>query len=203
MMALIKSDTVTRALLFLMLFHVVISSVSSTFLQYSREDLLRLRQDPFSQSDGFGLNESQFSVDWPTDAPWNEPKPNVRPTRKRGRRGGKLVKLRRRHQNTPVPSIILVNVQRLFNKTGELFSRIANFRDYADCNVFCLTETWLTTDHPDCILQPPGFTIYRHDRDRQITGKSQGGGVCFLINNNWCKDVRIISQGTTRIWNIS
>ncbi|PIK46328.1 hypothetical protein BSL78_16816 [Apostichopus japonicus] len=130
---------------------------------------------------------------WFNEAKWNESKPK----RKRGRRGGKLVKLRRRQYNAPVLRVILANVQSLYNKTGELFSRIANLRDYSDCNVFCLTETWLTSDHPDCILQPPGFTIYRHDRDRQITGKSQGGGVCFLINKKWCTDVRVISQATT------
>ena len=50
---------------------------------------------------------------------------------------------------------------------------------------------------PDSLVQPPGFTIFRQDRDHQATGKRQGGGVCFLVNDRWCTDVRIISQGCT------
>ena len=44
---------------------------------------------------------------------------------------------------------------------------------------------------------PPGFAVYWHVRNRDITGQSRCGGVCFLINKNRCTDVRIISQGRT------
>ena len=30
--------------------------------------------------------------------------------------------------------------------------------------------------------------MYRYDRNRDISGKSSGGGVCFLINKNLCTD---------------
>ena len=58
-------------------------------------------------------------------------------------------------------------------------------------------ETWLTPDYPDSALQPPGYAVYRYDRNSYITGKSRGGGVCFLINKNWCTDICMISQGST------
>ena len=75
--------------------------------------------------------------------------------------------------------------------------RINNKVDYKKCSVFCFSETWLTPSHPDSSLQPPGFTVYRQDRDPAITKMHKGGGVCFLINNNWCTDIRIISSGCT------
>ena len=66
-----------------------------------------------------------------------------------------------------------------------------------NCSVFCLTETWLTPSYPDSLVQPEGFTLFRQDRDRDATGKTQGGGVCFLVNKRWCSDVRIVSRGCT------
>ena len=93
--------------------------------------------------------------------------------------------------------MILTNVQRLYNKIEEIFSRIRTQKDFKDCCVFSFSETWLGPSHPDSAFQPPGFSIYRQDRDNEITGKSQGGGVCFLENNKWCSDVRIISSGCT------
>ena len=88
-------------------------------------------------------------------------------------------------------------MQRLYNKTDELFCRIATQRDFKECCVFSFSETWLKSSHPDSALQPPGFTIFRQDRDHSVTGKKQGGGVCFLVNNKWCTDVRIISSACT------
>ncbi len=76
----------------------------------------------------------------------------------------------------------------------ELIYRVSNQNDYTNCCVFCFSDTWLKPSHPDFILQPPGFTIFRQDRDPVIT-KGKGGGVCFQFNNKWCTNVRIISSG--------
>ena len=81
---------------------------------------------------------------------------------------------------------------RLFNKTDELFTRIRNQPDFANCQVFCFTETWLTPDHPDALVKPDGFSIFRTDRDPDVTGKKKGGGVCFLINDTWCTNMKVI-----------
>ena len=42
-------------------------------------------------------------------------------------------------------------------------------------------------------LSPTDFLFFRQDRSVN-SGKSKGGGVCFMVNNNWCSDVRIISS---------
>lgn len=31
-------------------------------------------------------------------------------------------------------------------------------------------------------------------RKRENSGKSKGGGVCFMVNNNWCSDMGVISS---------
>ena len=67
---------------------------------------------------------------------------------------------------------------------------------FSQC-ALCFTETWLIPDYPDRALQPSGFAVYRHDRNRNITLKSRSGGMCFLVNKNWSTDVQIILQGST------
>ena len=66
-------------------------------------------------------------------------------------------------------------------------------RDIKNCNVMVFTETWLDPSIQDAAIVPHGFSIHRQDRTIN-SGKSKGGGVCFMINNNWCSDVEIISS---------
>ena len=40
--------------------------------------------------------------------------------------------------------------------------------------------------------------MYRCDRDLNATGKFDGGGVCVIINDNWCTNVSIISKNCTK-----
>ena len=114
--------------------------------------------------------------------------------RKRGRRGGALLKLRRRNLRPPLPSMFLSNVRSLRNKTDEFLCNLQTNRDYKHCSIFCFTETWLDATIPDSAVQPPGLIIYRSDRSRDETGKTRGGGVCFLINDRWATDVNILSK---------
>ena len=76
--------------------------------------------------------------------------------------------------------------------------RFSNDNDFKNCQVICLTETWLQERHSDNLLQPTGFSVFRSDRDLAITGKDDGGGVCFIINNQWCNSVKLISKGCTK-----
>ncbi len=41
---------------------------------------------------------------------------------------------------------------------------------------------------PDSAIELTGFSVYRSDRTKELTGKSRGGGVCFFINNSWCDE---------------
>ena len=75
--------------------------------------------------------------------------------------------------------------------------QIYNKSDYKFCQAVCFTETWLQEKHPDDLITPPGFAPYRCDRDLEATGKADGGGICFLINKEWCTNVKILSKTST------
>ncbi len=65
-----------------------------------------------------------------------------------------------------------------------------------DCNILCLTETWLTPSVPDIAVRPSdNFSVLRMDRTAQA-GKNKGGGVCFMINKKWCdpRNISILSR---------
>ncbi len=65
------------------------------------------------------------------------------------KRTGICNRLRKRAHSPPLPSILLTNVQSLENKMDDLRARISFQRDIRDCNILCLTETWLMTSVPD------------------------------------------------------
>ena len=187
-------DMLLRALIICTVLMVLSTQRSHAILKYSREDILLVNAQ---NKDLPAPTEVQDFINF-----LNSSHDNVKSShgshRKRGKRGGLLVKLRNRTtRKPPVPSIIMANIQSFWNKIDELFCRIRSQKDYRDCCVFSFSETWLTPSHPDSALQPHGFTLFRQDRDNRITGKSQGGGVCLLINNNWCTDVKVISNGCT------
>ncbi len=118
---------------------------------------------------------------------------NTRRRRKhRGRRAGIRNRLRKRAHSPPLPSILLANAQSLENKMDDLRARISFQRDIRDCNILCLTETWLTPTVPDTAVTPSdNFSVLRMDRTAEAR-KTKGGGVCFMINKKWC-DPRNIS----------
>ena len=35
-------------------------------------------------------------------------------------------------------------------------------------------------------VQPPGFFMRRADRNKHLSGKKKGRGVCHMINDSWC-----------------
>ncbi len=114
----------------------------------------------------------------------------------RGRRAGIRNRLRKRAHSPPLPSILLANVQSLENKMDDLRARISFQRDIRDCNIFCLTETWLTPTVPDTAVTPSdNFSVLRMDRSAEA-GKNKGGGVCFFINKKWCdsRNISILSR---------
>ncbi len=116
--------------------------------------------------------------------------------KRRGRRAGIRNRLRKRAHSPPLPSILLANVQSLENKMDDLRARISFQRDIRDCNIFCLTETWLTPTVPDTAVTPSdNFSVLRMDRTAEA-GKTKGGGVCFMINRKWCdpRNISILSR---------
>ncbi len=77
-----------------------------------------------------------------------------------------------------------------------LRARISFQWDIRDCNILCLTETWLIPSVPDTAVTPSdNFSVLRRDR-RAEAGKNKGGGVCFMINKKWCdpRNISILSR---------
>ena len=106
--------------------------------------------------------------------------------RRRGRRSGLLVRLRRRAHHPPLPSILPANVQSLDNKVDEIRARVAFQLDIRDCNILYFMETWLSRDMLLESVQPLGVFMRCADRNKHLSGKKKGGGVCFMINDSWC-----------------
>lgn len=107
--------------------------------------------------------------------------------RKRGKRGGTRLKLRRRNAKVPLPTIILANVRSLKRKADELRANTRYLYEYREACILAFTETWLNNGVSDSEVCPEGFSIIRLDRCSETTGKEQGGGVCFMINDRWCR----------------
>jgi hypothetical protein len=34
-------------------------------------------------------------------------------------------------------------------------------------------------------IQPAGFSVHHANRNKELSGKNNGGGVCFMINYSW------------------
>ncbi len=163
----------------------------SAMITYDKETLLYIghRYTNLFQ-DTLSSNQS-----WPFEILRNMEMNNGHPRRRIKKRRGKRwdsQRLRKRAHSPPLPSILLANVQSLENKMDDLRARISFQRDIRDCNILCLSETWLTTSIPDTAVTPSdNFSVLRMDRTAEA-GKSKGGGVCFMINKKWC-DPRNIS----------
>ena len=97
--------------------------------------------------------------------------------RKRGKRSGCPLRICRRWNKPPLPSILLANVQSLYIEIDELRGRLNYQWDIKNCNIFCFTESWLNDDNIN--IQLTGYTLYRQDRTA-ASGKTRGGGLSIL-----------------------
>ncbi|XP_052332830.1 uncharacterized protein LOC127911022 [Oncorhynchus keta] len=174
---------------FYVLFLTLVPQVILGFITYSREELLNIRaastHHQYDQEYDFREADPVFCLS-PRTTEWipaSDPKKRLR---KRGKRSGLLVRLRRRAHRATLPSILLANVQSLDDKIDEIRARVAFQRDIRDCNVLCFTETWLTGETLSESVQPAGFSTHRADRNKHLSGKKRGGGVCFMVNVTWC-----------------
>ncbi len=178
--------------LFVFLLFYVLDVVSVTV--YDRDTLLNIGSSVAQRKPDFEfLNAGGLFTDTVSEPFVWVAKSRKRRRRKRGKRAGVLIRLRRRAFRPPLPTILLANVQSLDNKLCELRARISYQRETRDCCVICLTETWMSAMVPDSAIELTGFSVHRSDRTKELTGKSRGGGVCFYINNSWCDERNIHS----------
>ncbi len=141
-------------LCFNILFYVFLLSlftrITSALFIYDRRTLLdighhctNLLQDTLSTDPAWPLEILRSTE--VNDGRLNNPR---RRRKHRGRRAGIRNRLRKRAHSPPLPSILLANVRSLENKMDDLRARISFQRDIRDCNILCLTETWLTPTVP-------------------------------------------------------
>ncbi len=160
--------------------------MSTLFIVYDRHTLLEIA--PPSHIGNRTLSSLMPALCLQTSKPFVWAAQQRKRRRKRGKRAGFLVRLRRHAFRPPLPTILLANVQSLDNKLCELQARISYQRETRDCCVICLTETWMSAMVPDSTIELMGFSVHRSDRTKELTGKSRGGGVCCYINNLWCDE---------------
>lgn len=95
---------------------------------------------------------------------------------------------------------MLANVQSLRKKTDELQAMVKFQPDYRNVCVMAFTETWLSEGDSDSSLRLDDFGVpIRMDRDAMVTGKAQGGGLCFILERtgaNLCPLRRKCAQKT-------
>ncbi len=159
-MALLCSDAIQVAplrlcsyLLFYLLLISIFTHITSALITYDKGTLLdighhftNLLQDTLSPNSS-----------WPPEILRNVDENNCHRRRNKkhsGKSAGIRNRLRKRAHSPPLPSILLANVQSLENKLDDLRARISFQRDIRDCNIICLTETWLTPSVPDTAVTP-------------------------------------------------
>ncbi|KAK4324485.1 hypothetical protein Pmani_004892 [Petrolisthes manimaculis] len=103
--------------------------------------------------------------------------------RRRGRRSGVRVRMRRRGMKTPLPAITFGNIRSIRNKMNELCTNCKFIQEYRDSAVIALTETWLQDRDADSTVTIDGFMLVRSDR--RGVDKDRGGRVASYVNNRW------------------
>ncbi len=114
--------------------------------------------------------------------------------RKRGKRRGIWARLRANPTRPALPTLMLSKVRSLENKLDLIQLTQSTQHEARDCCVFVFTETWLNDNIPDSAIQLNKLTCYRADRDKTLSGKSRGGGLCLYINKEWCNNAAVLSK---------
>ncbi len=148
-------------LLFYLLLLSLFTHITSALITYDKGTLLDIGHH---YTNLFQVTLSTNSS-WPLEILWNAEENNGHRRRIKkhcGKRTGIRNRLRKRAHSPPLPSILLANVQSLENKMDDLRARISFQRDIRDCNIICLTETWLTPSVPDTAVTPSdNFSVLR------------------------------------------
>ncbi len=122
---------------FLYVFFYMLDVVSITV--YDRDTLLNIGSSVAQRKPDFEfLNAGWLFTDTASE-PFVWPARPSKHRRKRGKRAGVLVRLRRRAFQPLLPTILLANDESLDNKLCELRACISYQRETRDCCVICLT----------------------------------------------------------------
>ena len=67
----------------------------------------------------------------------------------------------------------------------EFCANVKYANEFRSASLMCFTETWLSENVADSHLNIEGFSIFRANRTND-SGKLKGGGLCVLVNGQWC-----------------
>lgn len=87
----------------------------------------------------------------------------------------------------------------LNNKLDELSLLLRYDEDFRRSNLICLTETWL---NDQCVVELPGYTTIRADRDGLLSGKSVGGGLLMFVDQRWATQFTIHERTCSKDYEI-
>ena len=76
----------------------------------------------------------------------------------------------------PGLKLVHLNCRSIFKKLDQLVLL------YRECDIICITETWLNSKIGTNLLNFPGKTLFRQDR-RYGLEEVRGGGVCIYLDN--------------------
>ena len=90
--------------------------------------------------------------------------------------------------------IVHINIQSLVNK----LEHIKLLLDENQIHILCITETWLTNNIDDCIVNIDGYNMYRMDRSN---GKLHGGLMCYIKDGIAFKqNINLLDNDIEAIW---
>ena len=77
-------------------------------------------------------------------------------------------------------TILHWNARSMYHKYEQLLHICEN----SECEMLCISESWLTNNITDDMISIPGYNLYRRDRD-EASGKLRGGGggVCVYVKS--------------------
>ena len=85
----------------------------------------------------------------------------------------------------------------------EIQANVSYLENFRDACIMAFTETWLTALDLDTDLTLTSFeTRVRLDRNVDFTRKSQRGGVCLFVSQQWCKNITVTETETVCIKDI-
>ena len=106
--------------------------------------------------------------------------PELLRSKKRGKRAGTRQKLRQLKYKGKIratlPSILLANTNRLYNKIDHLEALLTTGW-LQNCCLIAITETWLSDKFMDSQIATADYVIVRAERNLTCTDKTIGGGL--------------------------
>ncbi|XP_062919386.1 uncharacterized protein LOC134354363 [Mobula hypostoma] len=177
-----------------------VCSVCSRRITYSRNMLVNIRAYYVGKTDEFWCDMDSLcrygllSATKPAASRGRRKRKRFEKRQRRGKRAGVHARLKANPTRPAVPSLLFSNVRSIDNKLDELRLLRETHKEFKDCCVYVLTESWLHDNIPDVAIQLEGMTLFRADREAVSSGKSQGGGLCIYINIDWCVNATVAAK---------